>query len=585
MGLVNALLRYSADVDATAKNGYTALLQACTNHYWYLAQVLIGEGADVNKCTSEGIGPLFVAVEANEYDTASLLIRKGASVNVAKFEAGAVDGIIELTPLAQAAQHGFKMMVELLLDSGADINYLCSNMLPAIAYAIIGDHVETFHLLLNSRNSIKTLHWLTAVIMTSVRTEKYYYTRELLDILGGPRAAVMQAQRDSTEPVESIVMYMQAVNHPDLAMVLQDLEDGVPQAKPSPVHSQPVLSPRERDKINSVLTSFCRICVSAIFNSSDIKVTPQSLIEIARATDANVANVLYQALSGSMTDQELRHKFLQGEPSPLRYLIAHKILTIDIFQIEVLKFHPNDSDSYLEDLVWTFHNMSGGAHLPRDVQTMLNNLFTGGFTPRTTPQGEMYDGDHGFRVQPQVQRQTSEPLSDASSRKTNFLRTTSLNDPPLNVNETESNSTLPGEERNTFGRVQENVENSITGQSQRNIPDKARIKKMKSFQVTGINVKLGGFASYCDIQTSRAIPPGKKIAQISQIASCIQLEFCWAKVLTVMYWKSHTGANIMQLKSIECFMTTAYFNLFVASMKSWHEFAIRTSCLTTTYVD
>ena len=55
--------------------------------------------------------------------------------------------------------------------------------------------------------------------------------------------------------------------------------------------------------------------------------------------------------------------------------------------------------------------MSGGAHLPRDgmytdviktqteiflitlpVPTMLNNLFTGGFTPRTTPQGEMYDG-------------------------------------------------------------------------------------------------------------------------------------------------------------------------------------------------
>ena len=31
----------------------------------------------------------------------------------------------------------------------------------------------------------------------------------------------MQAQRDSTEPVESIVMYMQAVNHPDLAMVFQ----------------------------------------------------------------------------------------------------------------------------------------------------------------------------------------------------------------------------------------------------------------------------------------------------------------------------------------------------------------------------
>ena len=31
----------------------------------------------------------------------------------------------------------------------------------------------------------------------------------------------MQAQRDSIEPVQSIVMYMQAVNHLDLAMVFQ----------------------------------------------------------------------------------------------------------------------------------------------------------------------------------------------------------------------------------------------------------------------------------------------------------------------------------------------------------------------------
>ena len=128
--------------------------------------------------------------------------------------------------------------------------------------------------------------------------------------------------------------------------------------------------------------------------------------------------------------------------------------------------------------------MSGGAHLPRDgmytdviktqteiflitlpVPTMLNNLFTGGFTPRTTPQGEMYDGglsaniiyrtlefilplqttgleyslkfndklpSHvclflNFSITLHMITTSLVLVSDASSRKTNFLRTASLN--------------------------------------------------------------------------------------------------------------------------------------------------------------
>jgi ankyrin repeat protein len=52
MGLVNALLKCKADVNATTQDGYTALLQACKKNHWYLAQELIDKGADVNKCTS-----------------------------------------------------------------------------------------------------------------------------------------------------------------------------------------------------------------------------------------------------------------------------------------------------------------------------------------------------------------------------------------------------------------------------------------------------------------------------------------------------------------------------------------------------
>ena len=102
----------------------------------------------------------------------------------------------------------------------------------------------------------------------------------------------------------------------------------------------------------------------------------------------------------------------------------------------------------------------------------------------------------------------------------------------------QTNSSL-GEEGENVSRGHENVENNISGLSERNIPgktvyimpnawvngstccpvtvgdalmfeatpdslkhnfvliaDKARTKKMKPFQVTGINAKLGGFAAY-----------------------------------------------------------------------------------------
>ncbi|CAI7992263.1 Ankyrin repeat domain-containing protein 50, partial [Geodia barretti] len=156
MGLVNALLKCKADVNATAQDGYTALLQACKKNHWYLAQVLINEGADVNKCTS--------------------------------FQSGALDGIVELTPLAQAAAKGLNAMVKLLLDSGANINYFCSDTLPALGFTIIGDHIETFHLLLSSPNLVKTLAGRSSVIITSVR-QMNTITRKLLEILGGPQSS------------------------------------------------------------------------------------------------------------------------------------------------------------------------------------------------------------------------------------------------------------------------------------------------------------------------------------------------------------------------------------------------------------
>ncbi|CAI8019243.1 Receptor-type tyrosine-protein phosphatase alpha [Geodia barretti] len=453
MGLVNALLKCKADVDATAQDGYTALLQACKKNHWYLAQVLIKEGADVNKCTSEGISPLFVAVEANEYGTASKLIQKGASVNLVKFQSGALDGIVELTPLAQAAAKGLNAMVQLLLDSGANINYFCADTLPALGFTIIGDHVETFHLLLSSPNLVKTLAGLSSVIITSVRTEKYYYTEKLLEILGGPQAAVMQAQQDHLQLlVENIAAYMRATYHPDLREVESILL--VPNSTRHQLR-QLELGPGEQEKIKYVLTDFCRICVSAILYSPEVHISTENLIGIAQATgNVAVANFLQRTLSGPMVDEELQQKFLMGEPSPLRFLIENKVFKLDIFQIEVLKFHPDDSDIFYKDLVWTFQHMSGGANLP-DRESRLPLEKTGRLV------------------------RDNQPLPREESKSENILSENMRNN-------------LPNRSRR-YTNAPFSAQSSFVGVEEVSTTDKARSKAMKLVQVKEINMPVSAF--------------------------------------------------------------------------------------------
>ena len=81
---------------------------------------------------------------------------------------------MEVTPLAHAASKGFKGMVELLINSGANVNYLCSVKeqaqkayhafitngfvsLPPLAFSIIGNQNDIFHLLLECDNLDKSL--------------------------------------------------------------------------------------------------------------------------------------------------------------------------------------------------------------------------------------------------------------------------------------------------------------------------------------------------------------------------------------------------------------------------------------------
>ena len=48
-----------------------------------------------------------------------------AAYTLLQFQPGAVEGTVELTPLAHAAGKGMQGIVELLIDSGANVNCLC----------------------------------------------------------------------------------------------------------------------------------------------------------------------------------------------------------------------------------------------------------------------------------------------------------------------------------------------------------------------------------------------------------------------------------------------------------------------------
>jgi ankyrin repeat protein len=272
VGLVRALLKWRPDVNATNKDGFTPLLQACTSNQWGVAQLLMDEGADVNKCGIDCTSPLFAAVSANSLPIAEKLIRKGAIIDAVRFQPGAVEGIVEMTPLSHAAGKGMNSMVELLIKNGANVNYLCSETMPALGFAIIGEQFETFHLLLQCENLDKSITGLSTSIITSVRTEKLYFTEHLLDVLGGPKTALMRAQQTQMELlVENILMYMQATNHPHLSEV--GSMPGQYKAPPVAPTPQVRLHPEDQQKIDEVLTHFSRICMSAVLESPEIPVS------------------------------------------------------------------------------------------------------------------------------------------------------------------------------------------------------------------------------------------------------------------------------------------------------------------------
>jgi ankyrin repeat protein len=107
-------LKSGAIEDPTTDTKNTPLHLASFNGHPEVVEVLIEYGSDVDRKRSDGWSPLHCAY--GDFEVTKRLLQSGASVYT-------VDGV-ERQPLCLSAAAGSERVVNMLLDAGADKNYL-----------------------------------------------------------------------------------------------------------------------------------------------------------------------------------------------------------------------------------------------------------------------------------------------------------------------------------------------------------------------------------------------------------------------------------------------------------------------------
>lgn len=108
------------------------LMNAIRNNKPTNVQNAIIEGADVNCKNVVGSTPLHLAVRYNSYEIVEILINSGANVNIEHGE----------PPLVNAIDMGKIDIIRLLVDKGADINFVYYNGITPFTHALDLDSIE-----------------------------------------------------------------------------------------------------------------------------------------------------------------------------------------------------------------------------------------------------------------------------------------------------------------------------------------------------------------------------------------------------------------------------------------------------------
>ena len=159
------LIDHGADVNATANDGSTALLQAVIRNNKQAVRLLLSvPGIDLEiKSPDEkmlGHTALHFAAELGFADVASMLVGVGADVN-----ASALFGV---TPLMLAVKNGFKKITGLLIRSGADVDKADSVGRTAISIAVHDGNTPLIAMLLDAGADLRISDDLASIFHEAV---------------------------------------------------------------------------------------------------------------------------------------------------------------------------------------------------------------------------------------------------------------------------------------------------------------------------------------------------------------------------------------------------------------------------------
>ncbi|MDB6129124.1 MAG: ankyrin repeat-containing protein [Verrucomicrobiales bacterium] len=145
---LKSLLAKDADVNASQKDGMTALHWAAYNEDLEAADLLVKKGANVNATNRYGIHPLSLACASGNNELITLLIKSGADVNATNRGGETV--------LMTAARTGKTGPVEALLEHGAKLDAKDRRGQTAMMWAAADGHAGVVQILLDAGADFQT---------------------------------------------------------------------------------------------------------------------------------------------------------------------------------------------------------------------------------------------------------------------------------------------------------------------------------------------------------------------------------------------------------------------------------------------
>jgi len=143
-------------IDCRDKENSTALLLSCARGHYSCAEYLLNNGANPNARRTTGASPLYFAAFYHHTHIVELLINKyKAIIDLSTFDGS--------TALHVACEHGFADIVQLLINSQANINAKMNDGTTAIMLACQNGHLSIVQMLISAGQCNTTLQRLDGV--------------------------------------------------------------------------------------------------------------------------------------------------------------------------------------------------------------------------------------------------------------------------------------------------------------------------------------------------------------------------------------------------------------------------------------